>query len=885
MKVREAALNVIGVMNSQLGPVLQACIKAKTIESSTMKLLDKAISDHPYDAKDSCVEKELKCITMLSSNDMSSQPAAKSILSLPKTDIMASLRSDYLDRLNSTEGKTAWKIRRDAMEEIRVGVEKCGALIATEGNSFLSLKQLFAALRSRLNDSQSNLKPAAASLIGMLLNHVDDDSQAKLGKIVFAALIHAAANDMKKTMREAAIAALAMGTESSVHNGGGTNLIATECFIICLESTMSEATLKSSGLPDVISFLTAKLESLYPNEETGKRRAISVNRQLAKVIVLCLLSSKAGTRSAAESLLGKCTTSRIVLSEDFDKEIGQLLPAQQRTVRSVIPTLAKQEQPVRPSSSSRLPAMQARPNSNQLVIAPPAHEVLASETCGEANPLRRGTTNSTKKQRLLQAKSDNWPEYPEQPNGDTLLSICKAWSQLISPVSIQLLFPKDGLRSHEDAISGCDLISTAIEYSRSNNDDEFLEELDLIFKWTACALYSRDHTSGLRSLISMLQLLFKRLRELSYVMTDYEAIILLPTILEKTGNAKSQCRDQLIDTLSFIRLNELYQLPRYGSIICMKVLEKSNSTRARSLAANECISCVKVAGTVAIGKRGVETLARALSTEKFLEVRTSYLDLFENVVQKSSLEKVLKLCVGDTVTEKTRGMIIDRCSRRPSTTPAPDDTKFAHRSDQRQSRLTPTRKSVTAGSNQVASSSSAVTGALKLRLQRLKVENQTAGGSSHIPSTTSVNEDIDFYASTLNDITGMMNGEVTIEQGLQAIRRLGSEAKTEIQKFSSDVNRFVEIFAGALKFAFKRSTLHISLIQETVDSLTHVFRTPQYYSAVSQDSLECCTREAVHALLDDRLDASKGANTDGIDIIIKGINKVRRYVQLCFIMF
>jgi hypothetical protein len=374
----------------------------------------------------------------------------------------------------------------------------------------------------------------------------------------------------------------------------------------------------------------------------------------------------------------------------------------------------------------------------------------------------------------------------------------------------------------------------------------------------------------------MLQLLFKRLHELSYVMTDYEAIILLPIILEKTGNAKSQFRDQLMDTLSFIRLNELYQLPRYGSIICMKVLEKSNSTRTRSLAANECSSCVKVVGTVAIGKRGVETLARALSTEKFLEVRTSYLDLFDNVVQKSSLEKVLKLCVGDTVTEKTRGMIIDRCSRRPSTTPAPDDTKFAHRSDQRQSRLTPTRKSVTAGSNQVASSSSAVTGALKLRLQRLKVENQTAGGSSYIPSTTSTIEEVDFYTSALNDITGMMNGEVTIEQGLQAIRRLGSEAKAErsIEKISSDINRFVEIFAGALKFAFERSTLHISLIQETVDSLTHVFRTPQYYSAVSQDSLECCIREAVHALLDDRLDASKGANTDGIDITIKGINKV-----------
>jgi hypothetical protein len=875
IKVREAALGVIGEMNFQLGPVLHPIIKAKTIEPSIVKLLDKTLFDHPYDAKGNAVKRPLKCITMSSLNGVSSQSAVSSILSLPKTDLVASLRSDTLSRLNSTEGKTAWKIRRDAMEEIRATVEKCSALIETEGNAFLSLKQLFSALRSRLHDSQSNLKPAAASLIGMLLNRVDDESQAKLGNIVFAALIHAAANDVKKTMREAAMSALAMGTESSAQNNGGANLVATECFVICLETTMTEATLKSSGLPDVISFLANKLETLYPLEESGNRRTFSVSRHLAKVIVLGLLSSKSGTRSAVETLLSKCTSSGILPAEDFDKEIEQLLPAQQRTVRSVIPKLSKEEQPARLSSSSRLPTMQARAKRNQSNIASSSRTIPVSKEHDESNPLHRGTANSSKKQRLLLLfKGDNWPEYPEEPSDVALQSVCKSWSQLISHSSIQLLFPREGFRSHEDAISGCDLIFTAIQYSRSNNDTAFLEELDLIFKWSVCALNARDHTSGLRSVISMLQLLIERLHELTYVMTDSEAIILLPTIFDKVGNAKPPFKDQLIDILSFIRLKELYQCQRYSSIVCMKVLEKSNSSRARSLAANECRSCVQAAGTIAIGKKGVETLARALSTEKLLEVRTSYLDLFYSIVQKSSLEKVLNLCNGDTVTSKTKGMIIDRCSKRPSTTPAPDDTNVAHCGDQRQSRLlSPSRKSVTSASNQVTSSS-VVTGALKLRLQRLNVEKRMTGEPipDPIPSTSAF-EGIDVYAGALNEIAGMMNGEGTIEQGLQAIRRLGSATKAE--RSISDINRFVEIFAGALKFAFEGAILHSPLIQETVDSLTHVFRTPQYYSGVSQDSLECCIREAVHALLDDRLDAAKGANSDGIDIIIKGINKVR----------
>jgi hypothetical protein len=40
----------------------------------------------------------------------------------------------------------------------------------------------------------------------------------------------------------------------------------------------------------------------------------------------------------------------------------------------------------------------------------------------------------------------------------------------------------------------------------------------------------------------------------------------------------------------------------------------------------------------------------------------------------------------------------------------------------------------------------------------------------------------------------------------------------------------------------------------------------------------------VHALLDDRLDASKGASSGNIEIIVKGINKVSRLIRLCFNM-
>ena len=937
LKVRDAALDVIGVMHTQLGPVLQGYIKSKDIQSSTMSLLEKVISGCPHDAKAQLTERMLKCVTLSVPKNVASQPNS-SILSIPTTDLVASLKSDYLSRLNSTDGKVAWKIRRDALEEVKMNVDKCGGLIATDGISFPPLKQLFAALCSRLNDSQSNLKPVAATLIGTILSHVDDDSQAKLGRIVFAALLSAAMNDMKKTMRDAALSALSVGTERSKQNGEGTNLIAIECLTICLESALSEAALKSSGLPDVLYLLSDKLDSLYSAEKTEKPNSIVVHTQLAKVIVLCLLSSKSEIRSATDKLLTTCTKSGIVPLEDIDNEIRKLLPAQQRTVRSIIPKISKQDQelvdsfrqsssrasnPIRPSSSSQQPVRQMIAKNNQpnrpstsshqpgrQAIAKSnqvsAHDAPARVAYDETNPLHSSSAKSTKEQRLtLLSRGDHWPEYPEEPGGSaTLQTICKSWSQLISTSSIQVLFPNGGIRSHEDAVGGCELLSRSIEYS-----DSFLLQLDLIFKWTACALFSRDHTSGLRSLLSMLQLLLRRLRELSYVIHDFEATILLPSILEKAGIAKSQFRDQFLDVLSLIRSEELYPLQRYGSIICMSVIAKSKSSRARSLAASECSSCVKAVGTAAIGRKGVETLAKALSHEKVIDIRMSYLDLFDSVVQKSSLERVLELCTGDSITDKTKDTIIDRCSKRPSTAPVPNHSQSMHQNDPKQLRLrTPSRSSVTrtssvsprsskGASDQSLSSSSAVTGALKSRLQRLRDENQT-GGSLPCPAPKPSNDidTLDIYTNTLNEIRAMINGNVTSEKGLQAIHRFCLAAKNTNdaslvgvglnashiaslrRDISSDLDIFVETLANALKFAFvhggEHSALSCPLIEETVEALTYVFRTPEYSSSISQQSLECCLREAVHALLDDRLDASKGAKADGTGVIVKAINKV-----------
>jgi len=144
----------------------------------------------------------------------------------------------------SKEGKTAWKMRKEAMDEVAAALEKCNGMISTA--NLKSLVELLRALKERLSDSQSNLKPVASRIIGSILSSVDKVSQAKLGKVVYASLINAVMNDNRKPMREASLEALRVGTQMSPLEGSGPNELSLEPLMVALVGELGESELKVS---------------------------------------------------------------------------------------------------------------------------------------------------------------------------------------------------------------------------------------------------------------------------------------------------------------------------------------------------------------------------------------------------------------------------------------------------------------------------------------------------------------------------------------------------------------------------------------------------------------------------------------------------------------
>lgn len=147
----------------------------------------------------------------------------------------------------SKDGKTAWKMRKAALEEIELAVTGCSGLIDTNASIMKDLVELMRGLRDRLSDTQINLRPIAARIVGSMLAAVERNCQAKLGKVVFAPLINIVMNDIKKPLRDASLAAIQAGVKTNELDGGGLNELALENFVGAVVTEVNEASTRVSA--------------------------------------------------------------------------------------------------------------------------------------------------------------------------------------------------------------------------------------------------------------------------------------------------------------------------------------------------------------------------------------------------------------------------------------------------------------------------------------------------------------------------------------------------------------------------------------------------------------------------------------------------------------
>jgi len=524
-------------------------------------------------------------------------------------------------------------------------------------------------------------------------------------------------------MRDASMNALICATQISELEGGGVNNLSMEVLISPFVSEIEKSEYKASGLPDILNFVTERVEFLPKASSNSLSKLHSQQEQFAIQVVACLTSSKAETRSAAENLLRKCISVEALKTKNLDKGVEKLLPAQQRAIASLIDPLRESygEKPKektrekemkrtssynskrRESSPMRRtnPAIDRTKSTRSRLKVSTSHRVLSTvgsrlkspENCetprsflssapssfdesdyDTENPLKPKNSNFLSKQERCSSairKRNNWPEYPEEPTSNVhFASLKKSWSQIIPNSAIETLFPPRGMNKQEDAIPGLTLMEKVLEMTFDLEDTIVIDQLDFIFKWFVCALCSREHTKGLHSLLNFIQKLFGYLMERGYEMNDMEASTLLPYLLEKASTAKGRFGELFNDIIGLITSDAktpLYRLHSYGQYICVPLIDKSSTSKTRALAMRECRICIESAGLNAVGKKGMIIIAKSLSQESISENRSVALDVFEAVIKrmKGDIGKLIRV-IGKNITPAAKQLVEDRWAKHGS---------------------------------------------------------------------------------------------------------------------------------------------------------------------------------------------------------------------------
>ena len=636
VKVKRAAFGVIGVIHSQIGPSFKAISVTSVQDPSLREEFEKTFIEHPYDPSTKNAQWP-KCYIFASdvskgSDGGSSGPGLQ--LELPKLDLLAELPSDCISRMGSKDGKTAWKARKAALEDLEKALKGSSGLIDT--SKMRPVVDLLRALKERLSDSQSNLKPVAARLIGSILGSVEGEAQGKLGKVVYASLINGAMNDNRKIMNDASMEALRVGTSVPAIQGEGLNEHSLEPFIVALTSELEESEFKAAGIAGILELAQTFVSSLSDLDKVASQRGETLGSRFAGVLVDALTSSKAEIRSAAESLLSECLSNGVFAMHTVRKCTGRLVPAKQRSVGVVLAKIASEvsgeeekDTPMEPEISTAIPQRTVisrtkvgAPKSKAASVPPTIHTAEKvhkpqlyedDRNSAVSNPLVHEAGPAGNQKARAAMRSLTWPEYPEEPSGSLLyLGLKKAWAPLIPPEAIKKLFPDGGIRKQDDAMAGFELLTRAIALEKAGEGMAVTEQLPLILRWSVFVMSCKESTVGLSGLLDMLSQLISYLRELNYELSDSETMLFIPFLMEKASVAKGRFKDTYMDLINLIKADHFVPLKRLGPFVCVAIMESSSQSKARLLACQDCYECVESIGLSGIGKKGVLVVAKSL---------------------------------------------------------------------------------------------------------------------------------------------------------------------------------------------------------------------------------------------------------------------------------
>ncbi|KAI8000506.1 Protein MOR1 [Camellia lanceoleosa] len=591
---RNATIKLIGALHKFVGPDIKGFLA--DIKPALLSALEAEYEKNPFEGASAVPKKTIKVL------EFTSSLSGGGLDSLPREDISGKITPMLLKGFESTD----WKFRLESIDAVNKILEEANKRIQPTGTV-----ELFGALRGRLYDSNKNLVMAALSAVGAVASAMGPAVE-KSSKGILSDVLKCI-GDNKKHMRESTLTTLDSWL-AAVH---------LDKMMPCLTAALMDAKLGAEGRKDLFDWVSKQLSGLNDMVD-----AI----HLLKPTAFAMTDKSAEVRKAAEVCIGEIlrvcgqgTVSKnmkdihgpaLAIVLERLKQYGAFQETFELAKEISTGLTSKSSSKVGKSSSNGhgdcLPKHGSRPVSSRIVstkVSRPESIMSVHDITIQSQALLNVKDSSKADRERLVVRKFKFEEPRFEQIQDLANDLMKYFREDLHRRLLSTDFKKQ--------IDGIEMLYKALR----SIEKEIVEVLDILLRWFVLR-FCESNTTCLLKVLEFLPELFDTLRSKGYMMTESEAAIFLPCLIEKSGHNIEKVREKMRELIK--QIIHAFSAAKTFPYVLEGLRSRNNRTRI------ECVDLVGFLidnhGAEIVGQLKSLQLVASLTAERDGEIRKAALN-------------------------------------------------------------------------------------------------------------------------------------------------------------------------------------------------------------------------------------------------------------------
>ncbi|KAL9456508.1 hypothetical protein AB3S75_005687 [Citrus x aurantiifolia] len=576
---RNATIKLLGALHKFVGPDIKGFLA--DVKPALLSALDTEYEKNPFEG--TVVPKK----TVRASESTSSVSAGGSD-GLPREDISGKITPTLVKSLESPD----WKVRLESIEAVNKILEEANKRIQPAGTG-----ELFGGLRGRLYDSNKNLVMATLTTLGAVASAMGPAVE-KSSKGVLSDILKCL-GDNKKHMRECTLTVLDAWL-AAVH---------LDKMVPYVTTALTDAKLGAEGRKDLFDWLSKQLTGLSGFPDAA---------HLLKPASIAMTDKSSDVRKAAEACIVEVL--RAGGQETIEKNLKDIQGPALALILERIKLNGASQVSMGPTSksSSKVPKSNGLSKHGNRAVS-----LRVIPTKG-ARPesIMSVQDFAVQSQALLNVKDSNKEDRErmvvrrfkfEDPRIEQIQELendmMKYFREDLHRRLLSIDFKKQ--------VDGLEMLQKALPSIRK----DIIEVLDILLRWFVLQ-FCKSNTTCLLKVLEFLPELFDTLRDEGYSLTESEAAVFLPCLVEKSGHNIEKVREKMRELTK--QIVNFYSATKSLPYILEGLRSKNNRTR---------IECVDLVGFL-IDHHGAEIsgqlkslqIVASLTAERDGEIRKAALN-------------------------------------------------------------------------------------------------------------------------------------------------------------------------------------------------------------------------------------------------------------------